>query len=436
MLEMTGVAVVNGVRHEARMRRVGMSAGRLVLTLLVMFLAMCAAGEIRQRRLVRRAESLLSDIHSLRLHQSTWSDAQRFMTRWGRWGHYEGVCTRKDCMYVVSLSDLTITRGHNVAEWPSRIVNVASAFRLLPRQWGGGLRLMQAMFLVQNGLVVRSGISVDMTQSPFAKGAQPACCGAELIMSVRSQASLGLPESWDEEQRSRHPDYTTWRPGGCTFCLMGRVIYADGMPAEEAARLSAFQLSCATRWSSCLTLEELNPAAHEWHLYTSPWGDPPEQNASKRMPTGCTLPLYALARDARRIVLVEALGDGTALGEDCDGVGHERARVRLIASLKGASPWAPGSMLRLDSLGSPFDGNVRTPTHLVKRQRYFLMFGKKDDPVDGDRISLENCGIVVENQAGDEEARRGVFLDDQLNGFEPTVSLEGFARHTEQPWDR
>ncbi|SFS21998.1 hypothetical protein SAMN05421771_4349 [Granulicella pectinivorans] len=417
------------------MRRVRRIVGWSLLTLFLIFLAICTTGEIRQRILVHRAAALLSDIHSLRLHQSDWNDAQRFIATWGRWGHYDGACTSEDCLYVVTLHDLSIPVNNNVAEWPSRMTYFLSAFRLLPRQWGGGLRLMQATFLVQNGAIVRSGVSIDMSQSPFAKGAQPVCCGAELIISARSQASLGMPESWQEEQRSRHPDYTTWRPGGCTFCLMGRVTYADSIPVEEAVKLSDFQLSCATRWSSCLTLEELDPAAHSWHLYEAPWGDPPEKTTSQQMPVGCALPLYALGRDADRIVSVEALEDGVSLGKDAEGVEHESSRVRVIAGLKGASPWPIDSTQRVLSSGSPYYDKVRKPAHLVKTQRYFLMLGN-EEAASQDHISLENCGVVGEDTASDREVRRGMAMDDQLKGFEPTVSLEGFARHRSQPWDR
>jgi hypothetical protein len=241
------------------MRRGIKIVGKCFIVLLVLFLVICTVNEVRQRILVNRAAALLSDMHSLNLRQSNWNDAQRLMNRWGRWGHYDGVCTSEDCSYGITLHNQTILENNNVAEWPSRMTYFLSAFRLLPRQWGGGLRIMQAMFLVQDGLIVRSGIAIDMTQSPFAKGAQPVCCGAEIIMSVRSQASLGIPEDWQDEERTRHPDYITWRPGGCSFCLMGRVTYADSMPSEEAVKLSDFQLSCATRWSSCLTLEELDP---------------------------------------------------------------------------------------------------------------------------------------------------------------------------------
>lgn len=403
-----------------------------LLTPLLIGLAICTAGEIQQRLLVHRAGSLLSDIHSLRLHESNWRDAQRLMTRWGKSGHYDGVCTPEDCFYVITLHNMTVPANNNVAEWPSRTIYFLSAFRLLPRQWGGGLRLIQAMFLVQNGIVVRSGVSIDMTPSPFAKGAQDTCCGAELIMSVRSQSSLGAPRGWQEEERSRHPDYTVWRPGGCTFCLMGRVTYADSIPFDEAAKLSDFQLSCATRWSSCLTLEELDPAAHAWHLYGPPWGDPPDETW-QQTPVGCTLPLYALGRDANRILSVEALEDGVRLGTNADGVEQESSRVRVIAALKGESPWAIGSFHRIISSGSPFGDKLRQPDHLMKSKSYLLILGN-EDAINPDQVSLESCGIVGGDAHNQHEIRRGMAMDDRLHGFEPTVSLEGFARHRTETW--
>lgn len=404
------------------------------ISFLLIFLALCTAGEIRQRLLVHRAASLLSDIHSLRYGHSDWRDAQVLMARWGRWGHYDGTCTTADCLYVITLDNATVPADHNVAEWVLGAQYYFSAFRLLPRQWGGGLRLFQGMFLVQNGLVVRSGVAIDMTPSPFAKGAQPACCGSELIMSVRSQGSLGIPGWPQEEGRSRHPDYVTWRPGGCTFCFMGRVTYAASMPVEEAVRLSDFQLSCATRWSSCLTLEELDPAAHDWHLYGSPWGDPPEKATPKRHATGCTLPLYTLGRDADQIISVEALEDGVSLGEDSDGIGRERSRVKVISEVKGHSPWALQSTQKVVTVGTPFDEQMRKPDHLIKSRRYLLILSRDDDAAH-EPISLENCRVIEENSFSDAEIMRGLALENHLDGYEPSISLEGFSRHQPTPWD-
>jgi hypothetical protein len=52
-----------------------------------------------------RMQHLLADFHSIYPNQSTWPDAQRLMTRWGRWGHYDGTCTPTDCDYTIRVSD-------------------------------------------------------------------------------------------------------------------------------------------------------------------------------------------------------------------------------------------------------------------------------------------------------------------------------------------
>ena len=41
--------------------------------------------EARQWLFRTRAEALLADIKFLELHQSSWPDAQKLMTRWGKW---------------------------------------------------------------------------------------------------------------------------------------------------------------------------------------------------------------------------------------------------------------------------------------------------------------------------------------------------------------
>lgn len=402
------------------MRRIARWGGRCFLAVLAVFLVLCTTNEIRQRILVRWAGALLSDIHSLRLRESKWNDAERLMTRWGRWGHQEGLCSPQRCFYTVTLESPMMTAT-------SQTLALMSAFRLSPRQWAGGLIRMDGMFLVQDGLIVRSGASIELAQSPLAKGAQEAGGGGSsvLVLSVLSHGSLGLPEPWKEPQRSRHPDYATWRPDGCSSCVMGRVTYADSMPAEEAAKLSDFQLSCATRWNSCLSLEELDPAAQAWHLYSSPRADEVQNTASKPVPVGCSMPAYALGRDANRIVRVEALDDGIGRPRDCDGFEHESSHVRVLGAVKGESPWQIGSVQEVISSGSSFHEAIRKPAHLVKGREYMLILGEADRRQDDS--SLGNCGIIEADGNSEREVRRGVAMDDRIRGPEPSVSLSGFA---------
>jgi len=53
------------------------------------------------------AEALLTDIKSLNVNRSSWSDAQGFMMRWGHWGQWYGSCNEEDCSYSVRICYLS-----------------------------------------------------------------------------------------------------------------------------------------------------------------------------------------------------------------------------------------------------------------------------------------------------------------------------------------
>lgn len=272
-----------------------------------------------------------------------------------------------------------------------------------------------------------------MTQSPMAMGAQPVCCGAELILSVKSSGTLG--RIWQTERRvAQHPDYRVWRPGGCTFCLMGRVNYAASMPAEEAARLSDFQLSCATRLTSCLTLEELDPAAREWGLYSPPWGEASETDTVRTPPGPCAVPIYARARDAKAIAKVEALEDANIVGVDEDKIISENVRVRLLGVIKGAWPWQPEKR-RITLEGEMTDGGPRPPVPVRQGERLFLLMSPsvEDAPTPW---HFRSCDAVPDEQGVEDTVKRGIALDDKLVGYEPTVSFEGFQRVAPTPYEQ
>jgi hypothetical protein len=335
-------------------------------------------------------------------------------------------------MYVVTLNSWSMG-SNSVAQWPSRTQAILSMFRLLPRQWGGGLRQIQAMFLVQDGVVRRMGLSIDMTVSPLAKGAQPSCCGDELIVSTLSLPSLRLGNGWDfEEAPLSHPDYVANRPGGCTFCLMGRVQYADSLAPAEAARLSDFQLSCATRWSSCLTLEELDPAARDWHLYEPPWGEAPTQMEPNLDPTAyCKVPAYVRGRDAGSVWLVEALGDSRVKGlsPDADFFAAETP-IRFLSVLKGAAlSSVPETIVTRGRETTPA-GPGLAPL-MRKGETYAVLMewdGASDRP-----LSFGPCEAMTWSAANADEVRRGMGLVDPIRGYEPNVSLNGFSRDSANP---
>src|SRR3569833_627288 len=64
--------------------------------------------EARQWLFRAQVEALLADIMSLELNRSSWSDAQRLMTRWGKWGEWYGNCSVEECIYSIKYYHLQL----------------------------------------------------------------------------------------------------------------------------------------------------------------------------------------------------------------------------------------------------------------------------------------------------------------------------------------
>ena len=130
----------------------------VVALLLFTFLAV----QIQQRTLRWRAERLLADMHQIRLYQSTWADAQRLMTRWGAWGHYDGSCTAESCKYEIEMDSIAISlvQHHVWLGWLLR------HDRLNLYQWFGGRDSgVRASFTVHDGTIWRESSSIGVSIS-------------------------------------------------------------------------------------------------------------------------------------------------------------------------------------------------------------------------------------------------------------------------------
>src|SRR5258708_29919524 len=113
-------------------RGVRFAGGVVVFLVLLTFLAV----QTQQRMLRWRAERLLSDMHKIRLYQSTWADAQRLMHRWGAWGHYDGSCTAANCHYAIGMG--TIRYQNPNAPRRAWVEWFSAHDRLNLYQWLGG----------------------------------------------------------------------------------------------------------------------------------------------------------------------------------------------------------------------------------------------------------------------------------------------------------
>jgi hypothetical protein len=73
------------------------------LYLLALLAFAWVSGEGFQWLLRWRAERLLSDVRSLTVNRSGWTDAQQMMKKWGQWSVPTASCTAESCTYQINL---------------------------------------------------------------------------------------------------------------------------------------------------------------------------------------------------------------------------------------------------------------------------------------------------------------------------------------------
>jgi hypothetical protein len=404
---------------------------RIGVGLLTLVVCAAATVPIQQRIFRYRAEHLLTDIQAIELHKTSWSQAQNLMRRWGEWSHYDGACTAENCRYAITLADTGsgAIRPDDYG-WTQKAVRVVVGSPVY-RWLGGRPGTFFAGFIVQDGTIWRTYLHLNV-EVPPRTWSRDDDWGYELIVAAQSRSSLNRDSSprgshWilgGDDQLATHPYYKAGRPGGCEICMSTEVTYSSATPQSEIRSLTAFDLSCLTRWRPCQRVEEILPAARPWHLYQLD-GDPPEP--SPALPKPCDIPVWALGRDAASILAVNVLSMSEVKNQ-YDGSLYEKAEVRLTEILKGKTPWNAGTIL----VAYPYSGErinppLNPPEVLVPGRRYLALVLYSFNPnrwdndptppgtIDGvPGISLERCGVVDDTPQNRLELQRGISQNDQL----------------------
>jgi len=415
------------------MRRALRVVGWTLLSVVVVFLALCMAGEIRQRVLVHRAKALMVDIQSLQDHKSTWADAQRLMTKWGKWGRYEGSCTAVDCMYTVSLRPNRPETCEDYCAWRHLKLRL-SYLRLMPLQWGSGLEYAGGMFLVQDGVVRRKGLIVNyLSASPrwlfhdFDPENNPMIT---LLLNVSERSAL-WGRDVDALQAARHPNLVvSWNP--CEGCEDVKATLAAGSDGDFAA-ISSLRFDCVTGWRPCKSLDQLVLHPERWsHVNDFGWDAPGDPSDGNDPSTSCHVSLELRARDERSMAVVEAVGDS----EKAAFVDDEKAYravtpVRVIEVLQGGSDSQVGHTIRLSTLGR---GNLQhpgLPATMRKGDRAVILLTNWRNAGGADWWGdLQPCQIVPWSSGAMSLIDKGVTLRDPIRGPEPVPMFQSFLRST------
>jgi hypothetical protein len=368
----------------------------MLITAVAGVLCAFALVQFQQRLLRHRAERLLADFQSIRLNQSNWADAQVLMKRWGAWGHYDGTCT-------AAYSGDTFFRVY--------------------ASLGGRYARMRVTFLVQDGLIHRSGMGLGV--SVTSKEAKDEF-GYGLTLSARASDHLRVVsrhEPWilgEDDQLAQHPEYKVGRPSGCEICMSGEVTFTPYLPLDQLRRLTAYDLGCFTRWHHpCLLLQDLLPVAKDWHLYPS-METPSQPEIRPVSSTSCNIPIMALARDAVSIAVVDSLADTRVPDDVGPGVPertHQAAEVRLIQTLKRSLPVDAKEPFTVVPSNGDYADALYTSEDLVRGKRYVL-FVRPQVPdssiVIRPTLRLIQCSVVEDSPEVRMKIRDGLARLDPL----------------------
>jgi hypothetical protein len=263
------------------------------------------AGSIRldQYLLRRRAEHLLSDVRSLELRKSSYSDARRIIDLWSSEVQQGGPCRQSWCVTEISLE--------NIAWRYARFFSNHQRILELYRRIGGRAALVRASIRVRDNIVWGKSFSVYVDSTYVDDGE-----GGRFYYTLIGRFGSGSPT----DVSYLHPEYAIGRPGGCTGCIEGHVVYTPFADAADIQRLSDVNLACLTQFHPCATQGDIIPSA--WKELASE----PNRGVIDGFPCTASM-IRTLSREYRRVVVGVSDPGGIASSKD-------RVVLKLESELK------------------------------------------------------------------------------------------------------
>jgi len=357
----------------------------LRVALLVIAAALCLWGYMEARQILFRAqaERLLSDVQALQVRKSTWTDAQRFMTRWGRWGNYRGRCDESSCQYSVMTTNRFPEAWYPEAESPRhpRLLKMLDAIGVRPSS-------AVAWFEVRGGVVVSQSFGLSL--SFRADG--------ELYI-----ASEEGPRVIEYSDRLLHPDYSV----GVHPSFVFLVSFTPEAPSAKREQMLHFRFHCLTAIRECEGVQQVLPEAYEESVADRAVLE------HKGWPS-CGMPFWVTARDEQAVVVGDVVHAARVTPlSDVTGESPEPAywnvELRVRQVLKGKLTDLPGGILPVavnGSVRSGLDGKFPYKALIVAGRPIFGDDVKVMGPLD----SME-CNVVEATAENMAAAGRGVRAD-------------------------
>jgi len=309
-----------------------------------LLLVALTASQIEQHVFRRRAELLLTQIQSVELRKTTWSEAQLQFDKWGARRTFSKSCDAQRCSFELTLEDPVyrflwqrnfFVKLDDYFRWKLNLHYDTAPFMSLELallnyylRSGGHPAKVTASIEMRNEVVWAKSFEVNIeTYGHPAYWSSPEFrLEFPLLVRLYSVPRFQYPDGRDiSSQLYLHPDYEIGRPGGCTICVLGWVRFTPYADPTEVRRIMQLDLSCLTRWHPCVSQAEIMPAA--WNQYESELSKPESEKSvlvcSRSM-------LQVMGRDSTDIAAVRVIGSH----KDEDGT---MVSASVLERLKGSS---------------------------------------------------------------------------------------------------
>jgi hypothetical protein len=232
---------------------------RISRVLLVITLSLGAgwlAMQLQQWLFRVRAQALLADIKSLEVNRSSWSDAQRLMIRWGKWGGWYGNCNAEECSYSIRICHLCLISPSFVMEDGPHFAT--RLFELVGLRSSGAI----ASFHVTHGIVTEKAFGLEVTL-PVSHWLRPGDhfwltdeIGDTYWPSLAVASSENVKILSTPFAVAEHPDRSITQRR-----IRLVASFTPEESREEKIALTDFHFDCITRWTPCTNRGELLPRA-------------------------------------------------------------------------------------------------------------------------------------------------------------------------------
>lgn len=356
-----------------------------------------------------RAETLLADIKSLQLNHSSWSDAQRLMNRWGRWGGWYENCGAEECQYEIKINHLSLVSPDFVFEEGPHLYG-----RILELL---GLRsaTVTATFHVMHGVITNKGFGVEVAL-PISKWITPG--GGFWLKDIVGSSywpSLDVATFEGAKLRGANPFFIAKHPNR-GFIHRRIRLEASFTPEEslsEQAALMDFHFDCITRWTACTSREELLPRAVEESEADERELLPLAAPGSRSLHQTCLPTLDVRAREERDVLLADVIQTEVSRSRASDDSltqGSWIQLMRLREVLKGNAPVRAGGDFRVIVSCNDGQGNCN---RLMTHSQVILTGTSDADKANSERPDFDasKCGVAEATRENLAAARNGIQQD-------------------------